>query len=79
MSTLKQLLKEAKLVEDKKDSKIPHTDDGIEMVPFGYFSKNAKTARGKRWTWCKAQLKNANRKIRHNKNYKEDYDSEGIV
>lgn len=68
---IKQLLAKAKLVEDKKDSKTPH-NDGIEVIPFGYFSKNAKNARGKRWTWEKAQLKGANRKIRYDKNYLKD-------
>jgi hypothetical protein len=67
---IKELLQHAKCVDDKKASKTPH-NDGIEIIPFGYFSKNAKNARGKRWTWEKAQLKNANRKIRYNKNYEE--------
>ena len=66
---IKELLKIAKCVDDKKRSKSPHINrnDGIVVVPFGYFSKNAKNARGKRWTWEKAQMKKANRKIRHGK------------
>lgn len=63
---IKELLKNAKIVEDKKRSKSSY-NDGIEVIPFGYFSKKAKNARGKRWNWEKAKLKNANRKIRYRK------------
>ncbi len=55
---IKDLLKDAKDVEDKA------------ITGEGYFHK--RNARDKRWAWEKAQMKNANRKIRHNKNFEEE-------